>query len=256
MLCPNNFFVRAVFTANYLLGEPRLALLIPSRRSSHVVHIPPACTPLPPSPLRAHLRVLRAQETAQKRLVLAAAALPVLQVPLHAFSLVVPYLVALLEPFSPKTEEADMPKKRNTSNSTGAGKGCATATVDASDALLRQERGGISPQREGKRPPPEGLQNPSASTGLSAPMEPRPPTEEGENRSPRLVAADATLETRQSITQGAEASVQAETSETEALEAAKHAAAWVSVFDLCAARLGPSLAAEVLLPSVVATLEG
>lgn len=38
-------------------------------------------------------------------------------------------------------------------------------------------------------------------------------------------------------------------------EAAKHAQAWVAVFDISSARLGPSLAAEVMLPPVFSALE-
>ena len=212
--------------------------------------------PSTPYPLRARLRVLRAQETAQKRLVLAAAALPVLQVPLHAFSLVVPYLVALLEAFSPKAEEIDMRTTRETSVRTEAGEACATSTADGSNALFRQGRGGACPQRKGRRRRPYILETPTTSTGLSAPTDTPPSIEEVRGQPSRLVAAEAAVENRPTVLEDAEASAQAETSETEASEAAKHAAAWVSVFDLCAARLGPSLAAEVLLSSVLMTLEG
>lgn len=200
------------------------------------------------SPACAHLRELRAQETAQKRLVLAAAALPVLQVPLHAFSLVVPYLVALLEAFSPKAKEFGMRKQRNTSNDTEEREGRATATkADKNGALLRQERGGVETRREGGRQRPDQIEAPTNSTGLPTPVVPPPSTEQGDSQPPRLMAAAVAVTVENRPTAAVDA---------EALEAAKHAAAWVSVFDLCAARLGPSLATEVLLPSVLATLEG
>lgn len=212
---------------------------------------------------RTLLRTLRDQETAQKRLALAAAALPVLQVPLHAFSLVVPYLVALLEAFSPEAKEAGTRKSTSpNNNTTEAGRGCAAsgATVDPSGALLRQERGGVNAtRREGRRQRQDRLGALTGSTGLSAPVEPPTSMAQGESQPPRLAAAAAvTMETRATEPEDAEASAQVEAEvapEMEALEAAKHAAVWVSVFDLCAARLGPSLAAEVLLPSVLATLE-
>ncbi|CAN0007543.1 unnamed protein product, partial [Ectocarpus sp. 12 AP-2014] len=64
--------------------------------------------PAPPSPayrglfppymrdVYAFLAAVHQEETPHKRLVLAAATLPVLQVPIHAFSLAVPHLVSLL----------------------------------------------------------------------------------------------------------------------------------------------------------------
>ena len=197
--------------------------------------------------------VLLAQETGQKRLVLAAAALPVLQVPLHAFSLVVPYLVALLKAFSSQAKEIGK------SNSVEAGEGYATASEVNNDALLRQERRGVKTRREARRQLPDRTEAPTSSTDLSTPAAPPPATEQGESQPLGTMAAAATAaattESRPTAAEDAEA-WEKEASETEALEAAKHAAAWVSVFDLCAARLGPSLAAEVLLPPVLATLEG
>lgn len=205
-------------------------------------------------PLRAHLRALLPQETAQKRLVLAAAALPVLQVPLHAFSLVVPYLVAMLEAFSPKAIQAKQPDVRKKRNNTDISKGGATAAVNASSPLLRQERGSANTRREGRRQWPDEPEDPTASTGLFAPVEPAPPIDQGESQPSRQVAAAvAPAGSRPTVPEDAQASAQAEPPEPD--EAATHAAAWVSVFDLSAARLGPSLAAEVLLPSVLATLE-
>lgn len=41
-----------------------------------------------------------------------------------------------------------------------------------------------------------------------------------------------------------------------AVEAVKHAQAWVAVFDFAAARLGPGLASDILLPPALTALEG
>lgn len=184
------------------------------------------------------LRSTCTQVTVQKRLVLAAAALPVLQVPLHAFSLVVPHLVALLESFSPCAGEGDRGRRRDADGKSPAvGREQAPpASAGVSCEALEQEIGDANSMQQ------VGTGQPHDRLGANTTSLPKLPN--GENQQPGLaeVAVEAG-EGRQP--DQSEASAEARSLDT----------AWVSVFDLSAARLGPSLAIEVLLPSVLGVLE-
>lgn len=181
---------------------------------------------------------LAPQVTVQKRLVLAAATLPVLQVPLHAFSLVVPHLVALLESLSPTPEEGGRRRKGPRLQAR-----TAAATAGTGRAALRQERGDASSRQivgAGQR-----------HDRLDGQTTPPPEPPDGENQRPEPAGAGAGEAGVGGQPEQSEASAEEEKEEAKSLETA-----WVSVFDLSATRLGPSLAIEVLFPSVLGVLQG
>lgn len=213
--------------------------------------------------------------------------------PIHAFSLVVPHLVALLEASSLEAEEGNAFGRSRIGDCNAAGRthaptasSAATAgQTGAAGATLRQDEGDGSNSRRQARgqwreaqrvstttaaatapattaEPVSPLTTTAESTAVTATVhsnEPSLSTEQERSQPPELAevkaAAEAGVETETEEAQAPEA--EAGALEAEESQAAKDvAAAWVLVFDLTAARLGPSLAAEVLLPSVLATLEG
>lgn len=171
---------------------------------------------------------LVSQETARKRIILAAAALPVLQVPLHAFSLVVPHLVPLLEglPF------ADPTRSRAGADTGRRGKiDSASEERDRARAALRRR------SQEECGPYRKLTVSGVLSTATTVPSMACP---ESESVVTGSITNDSVADLDTAALEG---------------ESAKHLHAWVAVVDMCTARLGPSLASEVLLPVVLRTLE-
>ncbi|CAM9221484.1 unnamed protein product, partial [Scytosiphon promiscuus] len=351
-------------------GVPSSSVPSSSSRAARAGRRPEPATPgyrrlFPPymRDVYAFLAAVHQEETPHKRLVLAAAALPVLQVPLHAFSLAMPHLIALLGALPPTAKEgrrAGGPRRPRSSGTGGGGappallaRGRTRAVAGGGDGLpaaggigassrsgRREERAGVSRKGEDASTA-AGVTKAATATMVAAeplmsPMvetveetakghleksnvseEPSAAGEAGaesihasDSRSaplagevPEMVAkaaadvaepelaaeAEGEREGREQDLQrgrgekgeqneGGQERQEGEEEEEEEdddendgdreeqdkeetmsraaeAEAAKHAEAWVSVLDASAARLGPGLAAEALLPTVLPALE-
>lgn len=171
------------------------------------------------------------QETDQERLLLAAAALPVLDLPIHGFSLLLPHLLALLEPSSwAESTAGSRHRKSGRRRRTPQGRNAPNASTQPDSD-------------QGRRCRPELGDDTAAPASCSKNIGPvsavGQPLDSVGNASP--AAQDAYPEV-----------TEAEATET----TAKIARAWIAVVGLSAARLGPTLALETLLPRVISSLEG
>ncbi|CAM9811589.1 unnamed protein product, partial [Sphacelaria rigidula] len=265
----------------------------------------------------AFLAALHQEETPHKRLLLAAATLPVLQVPLPAFFLVMPHIVALLAYF-PRPSAAPPPRQNVSSDSGGTVDGSGGGEVGGGNngvGVAGGDTGGSAGHSSSptsatatahrKRRPQRPLHNgakcaagaaaAASSRGMAkgSPLHDWHDEDDKDEPSSSVTAGASGLasdieqgvpDITRSITGGgsgvfsrgcskdsceappeighfsqASAAVYDTYSEehvsVKPTEWGRHVEAWVTVVDICAARLGPRLAGESLLPTVLAVLE-
>ena len=175
-----------------------------------------------------------------------------LEVPIHAFSLVVPHLVALFGSLQPVDEaycNARAAAARRSGAATRAGRNDASPRGRV--GAQAKARGRAAEQgSEG-----EGVSASTAPRRLPSPTTTAEPVVHAESVSQPASGA-ASESGSQGIAEPVNGKCLAGLAPVVAVEAAKHAQAWVAVFDFAAARLGPGLASDVLLPPALAALEG
>lgn len=198
------------------------------------------------------------QETAHKRLLLAAAALPVLHVPLPAFFLVMPHLIALLElplrsaPASGHSSATAHRKRRPQRLQRRLDINCARSLSPSSPDGVSLGAG-VTAQRSGEEPSlaaagavPSDFERDFSAAGDCS----------GDHSADR--SADQWVPAC-SFSDASAAAYEMYSEEGVCLEwaeLARHAEAWVSVLDITGERLGPGLAAESLFPTVLSALKG